>query len=49
LDKVTGNNPGITDYVLSKPAKCPRCKSSITEKSLVDLRDKDENVSEAVE
>src|SRR5262245_34478175 len=39
LDKLTGNNPSTTDYVLSKPATCPRCQGSISEKTLVDLRD----------
>ena len=37
LDSVTGNNPAVTDYILSKPAKCPRCKGPILEKTLVEV------------
>jgi hypothetical protein len=23
LDRVTGNDPSVTDYVMARPAKCP--------------------------
>jgi hypothetical protein len=36
LDRVTGNDPAITDYVLAEPAKCPRCKREGTEKTLME-------------
>jgi hypothetical protein len=35
LDAVTGCDPGITEYVMSHPAKCPRCSGEVTEKTLV--------------
>jgi hypothetical protein len=35
LDEVTGCDPTSTEYVLCHPAKCPRCKHEITEKTLV--------------
>ncbi len=35
LDEVTGCDPTSTEYVLCHPAKCPRCKREITEKTLV--------------
>jgi hypothetical protein len=35
LDRVTGNDPAITDYVLAEPAKCPQCKRDVLEKTLV--------------
>jgi hypothetical protein len=35
LDKVTGADPTITDYILESPAKCPTCKSDVREKTLV--------------
>jgi hypothetical protein len=25
LDRVTGSDPSVTDYILGAPAKCPRC------------------------
>jgi hypothetical protein len=27
LDRLTGNNTSVTDYVLADAAKCPRCKA----------------------
>jgi hypothetical protein len=36
LDRITGNDPDITDYVLAEPAECPRCKQDVTEKTLVE-------------
>jgi hypothetical protein len=29
LDRVTGSDPSVTDYVLEAPAKCPNCKGEI--------------------
>jgi hypothetical protein len=36
LDRVTGSDPSITDYILEQPAKCPNCKWDIFEKTLVE-------------
>ena len=36
LDRVTGSDPSVTDYVLEAPAKCPNCKREILEKTLVE-------------
>ena len=35
LDRVTASDPSVTDYVLESPAKCPRCRRDILEKTLV--------------
>jgi hypothetical protein len=37
LDRVTGNDPAVTDYIFEKPAKCPRCMQEIREKTLVEV------------
>jgi hypothetical protein len=34
-DKITGHDPSVTDYILERPATCPRCQGSVTEKTLV--------------
>ena len=26
LDRITGSDPSVTDYLLEAPAKCPNCK-----------------------
>jgi hypothetical protein len=36
LDRVTGSDPSVTDYVLEQPAKCPHCKREILEKTLIE-------------
>jgi hypothetical protein len=36
LDRVTGSDPSVTDYILEQPAKCPNCRREILEKTLVD-------------
>jgi hypothetical protein len=36
LDRVTGSDPSVTDYVLEQPVKCPNCRREILEKSLVE-------------
>jgi hypothetical protein len=38
LDRVTGSDPRVTDYLLSEPAKCPFCRREILEKTLVELK-----------
>jgi len=35
LDRVTGSDPTVTDYILEEPAKCPNCRREILEKTLV--------------
>ena len=38
LDRITGNNPAVTDYIFVEAmAKCPRCRREINEKTLVKL------------
>jgi hypothetical protein len=34
LDRVTGSDPSVTDYILETPAKCPNCRRDIFEKTL---------------
>ena len=41
LDRITGADPTITDYVLVEPARCPRCRGTVFEKTLVEVRDDD--------
>src|SRR5215469_15533285 len=36
LDRVTGSDPSVTDYILEEPAKCPNCRREILEKTLVE-------------
>ena len=36
LDRLTGSDPSVTDYVLEQPAKCPNCKREILEKTLIE-------------
>jgi hypothetical protein len=36
LDRVTGCQPSVTDYVMEKPAKCPRCLREVREKTLIE-------------
>jgi len=36
LDRVTGSDPSVTDYILEVPAKCPNCRHDILEKTLVE-------------
>jgi hypothetical protein len=36
LDRVTGSDPSVTDYVLEQPAKCSNCRREILEKTLVE-------------
>src|SRR5947207_2916939 len=34
LDRVTGSDSTVTDYVLERPATCPQCRQDILEKTL---------------
>jgi hypothetical protein len=36
LDRITGLDPDVTDYLLERPAMCPKCGREITEKTLVE-------------
>jgi hypothetical protein len=36
LDRVTGSDPSVTDYVMARRAKCPRCFRAVTEKTLIE-------------
>ena len=35
LDRVTGSDPSVTDYILEAPAACPNCRREFLEKTLV--------------
>jgi hypothetical protein len=35
LDRVTGSDPSVTDYVMEVPARCLQCGAEINEKTLV--------------
>ena len=37
LDRVTGSDPSVADYILEEPAKCPNCRREIRKKTLVEL------------
>jgi hypothetical protein len=36
LDRVTGSDPSVTDYILETPGKCPSCRREILEKTLIE-------------
>ena len=36
LDRVTGSDPSVADYLLSEPATCPNCLRKILEKTLIE-------------
>jgi len=36
VDRVTGSDPGVTDYILETPTKYPNCRHEILEKTLVE-------------
>ena len=36
LDRLTGSDPSVTDYVLEVPARCLQCGAEINEKTLVE-------------
>jgi hypothetical protein len=33
FDRITGADPSVTDYILEVPAKCPRCRREVLEKT----------------
>ncbi len=35
LDRLTGSDPRVTDYILEIPGRCLQCGAAITEKTLV--------------
>ena len=38
LDRITGNDPTVTDYLLEEcGARCPQCSRGLTEKTLVQI------------
>jgi len=36
LDRMTGSDPSVTDYILETPARCPRCLREIFEKAFIE-------------
>jgi hypothetical protein len=36
LDRITGSDSKVTDYILEEPAKCPRYRRDVLEKTLVE-------------
>ena len=38
LDRVTGSDPSVTDYILATPAKCPNCKRGFWKMLSLSLR-----------
>jgi hypothetical protein len=36
LDRVSGSDPSVTDYILERPAKCPSCRRVVLEKTLIE-------------
>ena len=49
LDRVTGNDPSVTDYILEQPARCPHCGWAINEKTLVEVKENAEGHSRPFE
>ncbi|SRR5213593_1832376 len=35
LDDLTGADPTRTEYLMYRPARCPRCQAEVTEKTLI--------------
>jgi hypothetical protein len=36
LDRITGSDTSVTDYILEVPARCPNCRREILEKTLIE-------------
>jgi hypothetical protein len=36
LDRLTGSDPSVTDYLLERPAGCPNCHRDVLERTLVE-------------
>lgn len=34
LERLTGSDSSVTDYILEQPAKCPKCRRDTVEKTL---------------
>jgi hypothetical protein len=37
VDRITGRDPAVTDYIFETLASCPHCRRQIHEKTLVDV------------
>ena len=49
LDRITSNDPAVTQYKLARPAQCPRCGGDVREKTFVVLKGWDDlDVSRSV-
>jgi DNA-binding NarL/FixJ family response regulator len=40
IDRLKGSDPSVTDYILQKPGRCPRCFRIITERTFVKVHDR---------
>jgi hypothetical protein len=36
LDRITGSDPKVTDYILETPARCPNCHRQIFENTFIE-------------
>jgi hypothetical protein len=36
LDRVTGSNPMVTNYIIETPARCPGCLCEVLERTLIE-------------
>ena len=36
LDRITGSDPSVRDYILEAPATCPNCRREVFEKTLIE-------------
>ena len=39
LDRITGCDSTVTDYIIELPAKCPNCRRKVFEKTLIEPKD----------
>ena len=39
LDRITGSDSTLTDYIIETPATCPNCRRPIFEKTLIEPSD----------
>jgi hypothetical protein len=42
LDRVTGCDGKTTDYVMVRPARCPKCVGDVLESTIIQLKDGDD-------
>ena len=40
IDRLKSSDPSVTDYILQKPGRCPRCFRIITERTFVEVHDR---------